>query len=68
MFVCMYVCIYVCMGNRDIVLKLHVWIPHRKIADCTLVFSELSPVVKFWPFDKQRNEILKMPYLEKYYS
>ena len=29
---CMHVCVYVCM-YRDIVLKLHVWIPHGKIAD-----------------------------------
>ena len=26
------VCVYVCMEVRDIVLKLHVWIPHGKIA------------------------------------
>ena len=31
--VCICVCMYVCMEVRDIVLKLHVWIPHGKIAD-----------------------------------
>ena len=33
-----------------------------------LVFPELSPLVKLRPFDKQGDEILLMPYLEKYYS
>ena len=28
-------------------------------------FSELSPLVKLWPF-ANLNEILKVPYLEKY--
>ena len=46
-YVCMYVCMYVCIYVRDIVLKLHVWIPHGKIADAYfLVFPELSPLVK----------------------
>ena len=57
MFICMYM--YVCMGHRDIVLKLHVLIPHGKIADMYfLVFPELSPLVKLRPFDKQRGGIL----------
>ena len=42
-YVCMYVCTYVCMyvriHVRDIVLKLHVWIPHGKIADAYFWFS-----------------------------
>ena len=51
---------YVCMGHRDIVLKLHVWIPHGKIADAYFfVFPELSPLVKLRPFDKRRDEICK---------
>ena len=57
------------MGHRDIVLKLHVCVPHGKIAESDaffLVFPELSPLVKLRPFDKQRDEILSMPYLEKY--
>ena len=50
---------YVYMEDRDIVLKLHVWIPNGKIADAyVLVFPELSPLVKLRPFDKQRDEIL----------
>ena len=32
-------CPYVCMGHQDIVLKLHVWIPHGKIADAYFWFS-----------------------------
>ena len=53
------VCVFVCGGHRDIVLKLHVWIPHGKIADAYfLVFPELSPLVKLWPFDKQGDGIL----------
>ena len=47
-------CPCVCIHVRDIVLKLHVWIPHGKI----LVFPELSPLVKLRPFDKQGDEIL----------
>ena len=30
---------YVCIHVRDIVLKLHVWIPHGKIADAYFWFS-----------------------------
>ena len=41
------VCVCVCMEVRDIILKLHVWIPHGKIADIFLVYPELSPLVKF---------------------
>ena len=37
--VCMYVCMYVCIHVGDIVLKLHVWIPHGKIADTYFWFS-----------------------------
>ena len=38
-FVCVCVCECACMGHRDIVLKLHVWIPHGKIADACFGFS-----------------------------
>ena len=34
----------VCMGHGDIVLKLHVWIPHGKIADVYFWFSLLNYV------------------------
>ena len=33
------VCMYVCIHVRDMVLKLHVWIPHGKIADAYFWFS-----------------------------
>ena len=33
------VCVCACMGHQDIVLKLHVWIPHGKIADTNFWFS-----------------------------
>ena len=36
---CPYVRTYVCIHVRDIVLKLHVWIPHGKIADTYFWFS-----------------------------
>ena len=39
MYVCLYVCVCVCIGHGDIVLKLHVWIPHGKIADAYFWFS-----------------------------
>ena len=38
-YVCMYVCVCVCIQVRDIVLKLHVWISHGKIADAYFWFS-----------------------------
>ena len=37
MYVC--VCVCVCIHIQDIVLKLHVWIPHGKIADAYFWFS-----------------------------
>ena len=37
--VCVCVCVCVCIYVRDIVLKLHVWIPHGKIADAYFWFS-----------------------------
>ena len=59
----------VCMEVGDIVLKLHVWIPHGKSRHVFLVFPELSHLVKLRPFGKQRDEILnavsrKVLYLE----
>ena len=46
------VCMYVCLFVRDIILKLHVWIPPVKIADTYYFFPELSPLVKLWSFVK----------------
>ena len=37
-------------GNRDIVLKLHVWIPHGKIADAYFWFSlNYLPLLNYRP-------------------
>ena len=41
------------------VLKLHVWIPHGKIADAYFSFLELSPLVKLWPFEKIEMKFCK---------
>ena len=39
-----------CMGYRDIVLKLHVWIPHVKIADAYFWFSlNYLPLLNYGP-------------------
>ena len=38
-YVCVCVCVFVCIHVRDIVLKLHVWIPHGKIANAYFWFS-----------------------------
>ena len=62
----MYVCMYV--GSRyhlETSCMDSSWKNSRRIF---LVFPELSPLVKIRPFDKQRDELLLMPYLEKYYS
>ena len=37
---CPCVCMCVCIHVRDIVMKLHVWIPHGKIADAYFWFSQ----------------------------
>ena len=34
-----------------LVLKFHMWIPHKKIADPFVFFSELSPLLELWPFE-----------------
>ena len=39
------------------VLKLHVWIPHGKIAD--KYFLELSPLVKLRPFEEIEMKFCK---------
>ena len=36
-------CLCVCIHVRDILLKLHVWIPHGKIADAYFWFSLNDP-------------------------
>ena len=43
-------CPCVCMGHRDIVLKLHVWIPHGKITDAYFWFSlNYLPLLNYGP-------------------
>ena len=43
-------CPCVCMGHRDIVLKLHVWIPHGKIAGEYFLFSlNYPPLLDYGP-------------------
>ena len=35
-----------------LVLKFHMWIPHKKIANpCFFFFSKLSPLLELWPFE-----------------
>ena len=44
------VCVCVCVCVRDIVLKLHVWIPHGKIADMNFWFSlNYLPLLNYGP-------------------
>ena len=46
-------CPCVCMEVRDIVLKLHVWIPHGKIADAYFWFSlNYLPLLNYGPLKK----------------
>ena len=47
---CPYVHVCMCMGHGDIVLKLHVWIPHGKIADAYFWFSlNYLPLLNYGP-------------------
>ena len=34
-----------------LVLKFHMWIPHKKIVDPFFFFSELSPLLELWPLE-----------------
>ena len=57
-YVCMYVrsCMYSCSRYRLETLCMDSsWKNSRRVF---LVFPELSPLVKLWPFDKQGDEIL----------
>ena len=50
----------VCMEVRDIVLKLHVWNPHEKIADAYFWFSlNYLTLVKLRPFEKIEMKFCK---------
>ena len=60
MYVCTYVCMYVCIHVRDIVLKLHVWIPHGKIADAYFWFSlNYLPLSNYGPLTNKGMKFCK---------
>ena len=70
-YVCMYVCVCVCVRAcvlracvrihvRDIVLKLHVWIPHGKIADAYFWFSlNYLPLSNYGPLTNKGMKFCK---------
>ena len=56
----MYVRTYVCIHVRDIVLKLHVWIPHGKIADAYFWFSlNYLPLSNYGPLTNKGMKFCK---------
>ena len=58
--VCLFVCVCACMGHRDIVLKLHVWIPHGKIADAYFWFSlNYLPLLNYCPLTNKGMKFCK---------
>ena len=59
-YVCMIVCMYVRIHVRDIVLKLHVWIPHGKIADAYFWFSlNYLPLSNYGPLTNKGMKFCK---------
>ena len=59
-YVCTYVRMYVCIHVRDIVLKLHVWIPHGKIADAYFWFSlNYLPLSNYGPLTNKGMKFCK---------
>ena len=53
-----YVCVYIHV--RDIVLKLHVWIPHGKIADAYFLFSlNYLPLLNYGPLTNKGMKFCK---------
>ena len=47
-------------GHRDIVLKIHVWIPHRKIADAYFWFSlNYLPLLNYGPLTNKGMKFCK---------
>ena len=57
-YVCMYVCIHV--GDISIILKLHVWIPHGKIADAYFWFSlNYLPLSNYGPLTNKGMKFCK---------
>ena len=56
----MYVCVCVCVGHGDIVFKLHVWIPHGKIADTYFWFSlNYLPLLNYGPLTNKGMKFFK---------
>ena len=57
---CPYVCMYVRIHVRDIVLKLHVWILHGKIADAYFWFSlNYLPLSNYGPLTNKGMKFCK---------
>ena len=57
---CPYVCVFVCIHVRDIVLKLHVWITHGKIADAYFWFSlNYLPLLNYGPLTNKGMKFCK---------
>ena len=57
---CPYVCMCVCIHVRDIVLKLHVWIPHGKIANAYFWFSlNYLPLLNYGPLTNKGMKFCK---------
>ena len=55
-------CPYVRIHVRDIVLKLHVWIPHGKIADAYFWFSlNYLPLSNYGPLTNKGMKFCKCP-------
>ena len=51
---------YVCIHVRDIVLKLHIWIPHGKIADAYIWFSlKYLPLSNYGPLTNKGMKFCK---------
>ena len=53
-------CLCLCMGHGDIVLKLHVWIPHGKIADADFWFPlNYLPLLNYGPLTNKGMKFCK---------
>ena len=60
MYMCVCVCVCVCIHVRDIVLKLHVWILHGKIADTYFWFSlNYLPLLNYGPLTNKGMKFCK---------
>ena len=56
----MCVCVCVCIHVRDIVVKLHVWIPHGKIANAYFWFSlNYLPLLNYGPLTNKGMKFCK---------